>query len=49
MDSDEELTFMNELEMAKKRDHKILITDESIEKVPLVKYKEIPQSVYEDR
>lgn len=37
---------MNELEMAKKRDHKIMITDEAIEKVPLVKYKEIPESEY---
>lgn len=37
---------INELEMAKKRDHKIMITDEAIEKVPLVKYKEIPESEY---
>lgn len=46
MASDEEQAFMNELEMAKKRDHKIMITDEAIEKVPLVKYKEIPESEY---
>ncbi|RKI43564.1 hypothetical protein D7V86_06445 [bacterium D16-51] len=32
--------------MAKKRDHKILITDEAIEKVPLVRYREIPESEY---
>ena len=49
MASDKEKTFTNELEMAKKRDHKIIITDDAIAKVPLVKYKEIPQSVYEDR
>lgn len=43
---DEEQLFMNELEMAKKRDHKVMITDEAIEKVPFVKYKEIPESEY---
>ncbi len=32
--------------MAKKRDHKIIITDEAIEKVPFVKYKKIPESKY---
>lgn len=32
--------------MAKKRDHKVLITDEAIKKVPLVQYKEIPESEY---
>lgn len=37
---------MKDLEMAKKRDHKVTITDEAIEKVPLVKYKEIPESEY---
>ena len=37
---------MKDLEMAKKRDHKILITDEAIKKVPLVQYKEIPESEY---
>jgi hypothetical protein len=41
-DSDE----LNDLEMAKKRDHKIMITDEAINKVPLVKYKEIPEEEY---
>ena len=34
---------LNDLEMAKKRDHKIMITDEAINKVPLVQYKEIPE------
>ena len=37
---------MKDLEMAKKRDHKILITDKAIKKVPLVQYKEIPESEY---
>lgn len=46
MDLDEDRKNIRELEMAKKRDHKILITDEAIKKVPLVKYKEIPQSEY---
>lgn len=46
MDADKEKLSTNELEMAKKRDHKIIITDEAIQKVPLVKYKEIPESEY---
>ena len=46
MGSDEENVSMKDLEMAKKRDHKIMITDEAIERVPLVKYKEIPESEY---
>ncbi|MCM1537304.1 MAG: hypothetical protein NC254_02770 [bacterium] len=37
---------MKDLEMAKKRDHKILITDEAIRKVPLIQYKEIPENEY---
>jgi hypothetical protein len=37
---------IEELEMARKRNHKIMITEEAIEKVPLVKYKEIPESEY---
>lgn len=37
---------LNELEMAKKRNRKILITDEAIEKVPFIRYKEIPESEY---
>lgn len=46
MVSDNEKISVNELEMAKKRNHKIVITDEAIEKVPLIKYKEIPESEY---
>lgn len=46
MASDKETLSVNELEMAKKRDHKIVITDEAIKKVPLVKYKEIPDTEY---
>lgn len=34
------------LEMAKKRNHKIMITDEAIEKVPFIRYKEIPEEEY---
>lgn len=34
---------LNDLEMAKKRNHKIMITDEAINKVPRVQYKEIPE------
>ena len=32
--------------MAKNRDQKVMITDEAINKVPLIKYKEIPESEY---
>lgn len=38
---------IKDLEMAKKRDHKILITDEAIRKVPRIKYKNIPESEYD--
>ena len=34
------------LEMAKKRNHKIMITDEAIKKVPRIAYKNIPESEY---
>lgn len=37
---------MRELEMSKKRDHKIMITDEAIKKVPRIEYKNIPESEY---
>ena len=37
---------INGLEMAKKRTHKIVITDMAIEKVPFIKYREIPESEY---
>lgn len=39
---------LKDLKMAKKRDHKILITDEAISKVPCVKYKEIPETEYDN-
>lgn len=38
---------IKDLEMAKKRDHKILITDEAIEKVPRIEYKNISESEYD--
>lgn len=38
---------IKDLEMAKKRDHKILVTDEAIRKVPRIKYKNIPESEYD--
>lgn len=38
---------MRELEMSKKRDHKIMITDEAIKKVPRIEYKNIPESEYD--
>jgi proteasome lid subunit RPN8/RPN11 len=34
--------------MAKKRDHKILITEEAINKVPRIEYKEIPEREYDN-
>ena len=37
---------INGLEMAQKRTHKIVITDMAIEKVPLIKYREMPESEY---
>lgn len=38
--------YLRDLEMAKKRNHKIMITDEAIRKVPRIKYKNIPESEY---
>lgn len=38
---------IKDLEMAKKRDHKIMITDEAIKKVPRIQYKNIPESEYD--
>lgn len=35
------------LEMAKKRDHKVMITQEAINKVPYIRYREIPEEEYE--
>jgi hypothetical protein len=46
MDSENGKEIENKLQMAKKRDHKIMITDEAIEKVPLIQYKEIPECEY---
>lgn len=37
---------MRELEMSKNRNQKVLITDEAINKVPLIKYKGISESEY---
>lgn len=39
---------LNDLEMAKKRDHKIMITDEAINKIPRIKYKDIPEYEYDN-
>ena len=39
---------LNSLEMAKKRNHKIKITDEAIRKVPRVQYKGIPDNEYDN-
>lgn len=38
---------LKDLEMAKKRDHKIMITDEAIRKVPRIQYKNIPEKEYD--
>lgn len=38
----------NALKMSKKRDHKIMITEEAINKIPRVKYKDIPESEYDN-
>lgn len=46
MASDNDNKSMRDLEMAKKRDHKIMITDEAIKKVPRIQYKNIPESEY---
>lgn len=37
---------LKDLEMAKKRDHKIMITNEAIRKVPRIEYKNIPENEY---
>lgn len=42
----EKLTDLESLEMAKKRNCKIVITNEAIEKVPFIRYKEIPEEEY---
>jgi hypothetical protein len=38
---------LKDLEMAKKRDHKIMITDEAINKVPRIRYSGIPENEYD--
>ena len=38
---------LNELEMAKKRNHKIMITEEAICKVPRIRYKNIAENEYD--
>ena len=42
-----ESNYLDSLEMAKKRDHKVMITKEAIEKVPYIEYREIPVEEYE--
>ena len=37
---------LNDLEMAKKRNRKIMITNEAIKRVPRIKYKNIPETEY---
>lgn len=37
---------MKDLEMSKNRNQKVMITDEAINKVPFVKYREIPEKEY---
>ncbi len=39
---------LTELEMAKKRNRKIMITDEAINKIPRIKYRDIPESEYDN-
>jgi fructose/tagatose bisphosphate aldolase len=39
---------LTELEMAKKRDHKIMITDEAISKIPRIRYRGIPENEYDN-
>ncbi len=39
---------LNDLEMAKNRNHKIMITEEAINKVPRIQYRDIPESEYDN-
>ena len=39
---------LNNLEMAKKRNHKIMITDEAINKIPRIKYRDIQENEYDN-
>ena len=38
---------MDSLEMAKKRDKKVMITEDAIKKVPYIRYREIPEQEYD--
>ena len=38
---------LDSLEMSKKRDRKVMITEEAINKVPYIEYREIPKEEYE--
>jgi hypothetical protein len=40
--------LLKHLEMAKKRNHKIMITEEAINKVPRIQYKDIPENEYDN-
>lgn len=42
----EKLMDLETLEMSNKRNHKVMITDEAIEKIPFIRYKEIPEEEY---
>ena len=46
MEQNDSKENLKDLEMAKKRNHKIMITDEAIKKVPRIKYKNILGSYY---
>ena len=39
--------YLDNLDMSRKRDHKIIITDEAIEKIPFIEYRGIPEEEYE--
>lgn len=47
MEQQKDKQNLKDLEMAKKRDHKIVITDEAIRKVPRIQYKNIPEQEYD--
>lgn len=42
-----ELDRLDSLEMSKKRDKKVMITEEAIRKVPYIRYREIPEQQYD--
>lgn len=39
---------LNDFEMVKNCDHKIMITDEAINKVPRIQYRDIPENEYDN-